>query len=102
MKQFVTRNRPGTAEAQRLSEPEFRSRMQLNEAECEMLDRIASGDPPRNAASIMAAIRLKCESAYSKQVQPVRIEENVTYVARLQDGDPRPPALTAVPAPGIQ
>ncbi len=75
--EHTSRGRNGSAKAPdllaRLSEPAFRERVQVSEADMLTLDRIASGAYVRNAGPIISAIKLKIEAAYSKQVQPVEV-----------------------------
>lgn len=53
------------------SPEELREVIQLTDAELRMLDRIASGQAPRNAIAILRAIDIKLNMAYSKPKQEV-------------------------------
>ena len=60
-----------TRRAIRLTEEAFRARIKLAPEEMDMLDTIAAGKPPRNAASILGAIRSKLEWGYSRPKEQV-------------------------------
>lgn len=84
----------------RLDEPEFRERMKLSEDEANALDRIASGQYVRNAASVIAAIRLKIESAYPKQPTRLDVRKVEEFEVQYDDGQAALDlaSLTALPA----
>ena len=82
----------------RLSEPEFRERVRVTEIEMAALDKIASGEYVRNANAIISAIKIKIESAYSRQVQPVEVRDSRTRTVRFADGRPLTPAAAGLPA----
>ena len=52
--------------ARRLSLAQFRGELQFTDVQVAMLDRIAAGRAPRNAASILRAMELKATYAYQK------------------------------------
>lgn len=56
-----------------------------------MLDTIASGNPPRNALSVMQAIELKTSYAYSRPAQKVEVRASLEQLLTEAIGDP--PAL---------
>jgi len=100
-----SRGRNGSKQAPkllaRLNEPEFRERMQLTEMEASALDRIASGEYVRNASAIIAAIKIKIDSAYSKQVQPVEVRESTIREVFMQEGEALTPASAGLPEAGF-
>ncbi len=54
---------------QRLSEDQARDQLRITEADVEVLDKIASGRPPRNALAIIRGIELKLSYTLSKPKQ---------------------------------
>ena len=83
----------------RLSEPDFRERMRLTEAECELLDKLAGGQYIRGAQSMIAAIKIKIESAYSKQVQPIEVHDTRKRTVTIGDGRVITPEAAGLPSP---
>lgn len=57
----------------RLQEPAFRAAIQFSDEEMAILNKVACGWAPRNVATILAAMRLKAEYAYSKPKQEVEV-----------------------------
>ncbi len=97
------RSRNGERSAQailaRLSEPDFRERMRLTEAECALLDKLAGGTYVRGAQSMIAAIKIKIESAYSKQVQPIEVHDARKRTVTIGDGRAITPEAAGLPSP---
>ena len=97
------RSRNGERSAQaileRLSELEFRERMRLTEDECALLDKLAGGAYIRGAQSMIAAIKIKIESAYSKQVQPIEVHDARKRTVTIGDGRTITPEAAGLPSP---
>lgn len=55
----------------RLSEIDARDQLRITEADVDVLDRIASGRPPRNALAIIRGIELKLSYTLSKPKQVI-------------------------------
>ena len=68
---------------QRYSQEELREVMKLTPSELDVLNKIASGHPPRNAIAILKAINTKAEMAYSKPKQEIEHSGGLTVTVQI-------------------
>lgn len=86
------------SQEERLTEVDVKKFMQLSRAEIEILNKIASGRPPRNAMAIMAAIKMKLEHTVKKPGSEDSKAPPVTVVVNSLADKPEVSVIEA-PAP---
>lgn len=73
----------------RLNDDDFRKKVGFTDDQIKMLDRIASGRPPRNALAIMQAFKLKAEYGYSKPKQVLEVDDKRDVPTLLREANAR-------------
>jgi len=77
----------------RLDQMAFRAAVQFTQEECDVLNAIAAGKPPRNASAILHAMELKAAYGYSKPKSEVEHTGDMTFV--VESGIEAPPGSRA-------
>lgn len=85
-----------------LEEAEFRKHVRFTMEDLKTLDRLCSSRPPRNAVTILRALMLKAEYAYSKPRQDISIDANLSgrFILATADDDIVSPEASGLPTSG--